>query len=221
MTQILFIIFGAPGSGKGYTTEKLKAEILAKKLVEEGDIAYISTGDLLRKEVALATPLGKQISTIISSGQLVSDEIVDALVEKALKIEKKVVFLDGYPRTKAQLLAFTTKMVSTSYTPVLVKVSTPKEIILNRVSMRRVCKDCKSTHNSTLAKCPNCGGELIIRNDDAVIESRLLEYERNTKDLFSDLVDFVGDKWYTINNSGCISKPIQFIVEQVFENALE
>ena len=217
MKQTLFIIFGAPGSGKGYTTEKLKAEIFAQQLAENDDIAYISTGDLLRNEVALKTPLGQEIANIISSGQLVSDDIVDTLVEKALKVEKKIIFLDGYPRTKAQLSAFTTKMISENLSPVLIKVDTPTEIILKRVSMRRVCKNCKSTHSSSLKQCPVCGGELVIRNDDAVIESRLLEYERNTKNLFNDLIKVANNNWFNVDNSSCITETIQCIVKDVFK----
>ena len=163
MNKFLFILFGAPGSGKGFLGNCLKEKIQELGL----SVRYVSTGDLLREEVALKTPLGEQLAQTIGSGKLVSDEVVCTLVEKALQTDVEVLFLDGYPRTYVQFDALS-KLVS-DFVVVVIKRDTPKELILERVSNRRVCSVCKTTHSVADTCCPKCGGESIIRNDDAVI----------------------------------------------------
>ncbi len=88
-----FVLFGAPGAGKG-----THAEIIAKRY----HLNHISTGDLLRKEVAEGTELGKQVKDIMDRGEFVSDAIVSELIEKAIKSDKDGLILDGYPRTVQQ-----------------------------------------------------------------------------------------------------------------------
>ena len=186
MTKTIFILFGAPGSGKGFLGECLKSELVKQGIVSEEQVKYISTGDLLREEVALKTTLGQQIAQTIASGQLVADTVVDALVAKALQRDGQILFLDGYPRTVKQL-SYLETILQNEACVVSVKRDTPEELILERVSKRRVCKDCKSTHSVDDGKCPKCGGESVIRKDDAVIKKRLSEYRDNTSGLWSDL----------------------------------
>lgn len=187
MRKFLFILFGAPGSGKGFLGECLKSELIKQGIVSEDQIKYISTGDLLREEVALKTPLGLQIVQTIGSGQLVSDAVVDALVNKALQRDERVMFLDGYPRTSNQLDSLTEILQDKSYVVIAIKRNTPERLILERVSKRRVCKECKLTHSVDDGRCPKCGGESVVRHDDSVIEKRLSEYRGNTSALWNDL----------------------------------
>ena len=89
------VIFGPPGAGKGTQS---------KFIVNEFNLYQLSTGDLLRNEIKKKTELGLKISSIINSGELVSDEIVGSLIEKFISNEKyqnKIIF-DGYPRTLSQ-----------------------------------------------------------------------------------------------------------------------
>ena len=89
------VIFGPPGAGKGTQS---------KFIVNEFNLYQLSTGDLLRNEIKNKTELGLKISSIINSGELVSDEIVGSLIEKFISNEKyqnKIIF-DGYPRTLSQ-----------------------------------------------------------------------------------------------------------------------
>ena len=89
------VIFGPPGAGKGTQS---------KFIVNKFDLYQLSTGDLLRKEIRDKTPLGSEISSIINSGELVSDKIVSDLIEKFISNETyrhKIIF-DGYPRTLNQ-----------------------------------------------------------------------------------------------------------------------
>lgn len=185
MEKKLIILFGAPGSGKGYLGECIK-----NKLHELGehDFSYISTGDLLRAEIKAQTPLGKQIEEIVSSGKLVSDEIVAALVYNALEKDNKIKILDGYPRTTVQFWNVCETVEKLPHDIVSIKRDTSIELIKERVSKRRVCKDCKTTHSVDDGCCPKCGGVSEIRKDDAVIDRRLAEYHRETEALWDDIM---------------------------------
>ncbi|OIR07556.1 adenylate kinase [mine drainage metagenome] len=89
------ILFGPPGSGKGTQSEKL---------VSKYQLKHLSTGDLLRKEIAEQTPLGKSAKLIMDEGHLVPDEVVIGMIGSAVKTEKqaKGFLFDGFPRTVAQ-----------------------------------------------------------------------------------------------------------------------
>ena len=89
------IIFGPPGAGKGTQ---------AKFIVNKYNLYQLSTGELLREEIKNKTDLGSQISSIINSGELVSDEIVSNLIEKFISNDnyKNKIIFDGYPRTLPQ-----------------------------------------------------------------------------------------------------------------------
>ena len=173
----LIILFGAPGCGKGHLSDRLIDAL--KKHVSSEEISYISTGDLIRSEIAQATPIGLQIQELVQSGQLVPDEIVDNLVATAIKGKQSVKILDGYPRTSHQL-DFLSTQIEKSTMVLTVFRDTPEDVIKERIKKRRVCKECKKTHSVDDGCCPSCGGESIIRKDDAVIDARLEEYKKNT-----------------------------------------
>ena len=180
----LFIIFGAPGSGKGYLINCIE------KYMDDYEVKnrlYISTGDLLRAEIKQQTPLGKEIEQIVNSGKLVSDQIVSELVTKALKKDNQVKILDGYPRTAAQLADIEKVAANHDHDIIVIMRDTPDELIKYRVSKRRVCKNCKATHSVDDGCCPKCGGASEIRKDDSVIETRLAEYHKNTEPIWNEL----------------------------------
>lgn len=210
MKKFLFILFGAPGSGKGFLGACLQEKIKEKGLT----VRYVSTGDLLREEIAMKTPMGEQLAQIISSGQLVSDEVVSALVEKALQTDVDVIFLDGYPRTYVQFDALSSQVLD-KFVVVTIKRDTPVELILERVSKRRVCRECKATHSVEDTCCPRCGGESIVRGDDAVIDKRLAEYERNTASLWSDL-KLISDEMYIVDGREDAELAAEEIVGDIF-----
>ena len=87
------VLLGFPGAGKGTQAEKL---------VEKYDFRHISTGDLIRQEIALGTPLGKEVEATIDSGNLASDELIINILVNAIKDEKRGLIFDGFPRTIAQ-----------------------------------------------------------------------------------------------------------------------
>lgn len=188
--KYLIILFGAPGCGKGHLSEQI-IKVLNEKISPD-EIFYISTGDLIRNEIANESEIGKQIKELVQSGQLVPDNIVDTLVAQAINRDEYVKILDGYPRTSSQLdfLAKQLKDEKGKITVLTIFRDTPEEVILERVKKRRVCAKCKKTHTVDDGCCPHCGGESIIRKDDAVIEARLEAYKKNTLPLW-DKIDSI------------------------------
>lgn len=180
----LFVIFGAPGSGKGYLFGCLKEQLQRLGIT---DYRYISTGDLLREEIKAQTPLGKEIEQIVNSGKLVPDHIVSALVMNAIKEDTKIKILDGYPRTESQLSDISVAKLTYNHEIISIMRDTPDELIKERIATRRICKDCKATHTVSDGCCPKCGGVSEIRKDDAVIETRLAEYHKNTEPIWFSL----------------------------------
>ena len=125
------VIFGPPGAGKGTQS---------KFIVSKYNLHQLSTGDLLRYEIKNNTPIGSQISSIMNNGELVSDEIVDNLIEKVVSnnLYKNKIIFDGYPRTlsQAQNLDNLLKKYDQKISLVL-KLSVSLETIKKRISERR------------------------------------------------------------------------------------
>ncbi|MGQ9855597.1 MAG: adenylate kinase [Fervidobacterium sp.] len=191
------IFLGPPGAGKG---------TYAKRVVEKYSIPHISTGDIFREAIAKGTELGKKVQDIVNSGNLVPDELTNALVEERLQQPdcEKGFILDGYPRTLNQAQALDnmlTKMGKTLTGALYFEVD--EETVVQRISTRRVCSKCGKVYNLiTLPPkvegiCDDCGGQLIQRDDDKedVVRGRfrvyiektspLIEYYRNQNKLFT------------------------------------
>ena len=175
--KFIIVLFGAPGCGKGHLWGMLQEQLL--KLVPEDELSYISTGNLIREEINKKSDLGCQIAELVQKGKLVPDSIVDNLVTNALSEKQSIKVLDGYPRTNAQFDALKAQ-IDDDTEVIAVFRDTPVDIILGRIAKRRVCKNCKHTHTSDDLCCPKCGGESLIRKDDAAIEARLEEFRKNT-----------------------------------------
>ncbi len=170
-------LFGPPGAGKGTQS---------KYLVEKYNLMYISTGDILRGEIADESELGRKAKDTISEGKLVSDDLIVQIIEKRILSEKKDgILFDGFPRTlvQAYILDGLLLKLDTSLTFML-SLEVPKEELVTRLLER---------------------GKSSGRPDDnlAVIKNRLLEYEEKTM----PLIDFYKDrgKYININGVGDIS----------------
>jgi len=181
----VYIFLGAPGAGKG---------TLGDIFCAKTNVIHISTGQLLRDEMAAGTELGKTVKELIASGALVSDDIVTAMVDNRLaKADAKAqgIMLDGYPRTSAQAESLTGILAKHGYeSSVAVLVDTPREILMQRLTGRRLCsnKACGASFNVFTAPskvdgiCDKCGAALIQRADDTeeTAINRLKIYDTQT-----------------------------------------
>ncbi|MCI5524129.1 MAG: adenylate kinase [Treponema sp.] len=178
-----FIFLGPPGAGKG---------TLAAQVAEEYKIPQISTGDIFRENIKNQTELGKKVKAIMDAGGLVSDDVVLEIVEDRLKKDdcKNGFILDGFPRTIPQAQAFEKLGIPVQ----VVNFEVENQLIIDRLSNRRVCKECKANYNVKFlppkveGKCDKCGGELFTREDDKLesITHRLEVYRKETE----PLIDF-------------------------------
>lgn len=177
-----FIFLGPPGAGKGS---------LAVKVAEEYKIPHISTGDIFRANIKAQTPLGVKVKAIIDSGALVSDELTFELVKDRLAQEdcKNGYILDGFPRTIPQA-----EMLETLVSDIkVVNFTIQDEIVIRRLSTRRVCKSCGANYNTLTLKpkkegiCDKCNGELYQRDDDKQesIMHRMEVYREQTEPLIN------------------------------------
>ncbi|OGW58625.1 MAG: adenylate kinase [Nitrospirae bacterium RBG_16_43_8] len=179
------VLLGAPGAGKGTQ---------AKKLIDKYGIPQISTGDILRQNVAEGTPLGKKAKSYMDKGELVPDSVVLGIVEDRLKKDdcKKGYILDGFPRNTAQAEALDKILASLgmSLTGVL-SIDVPKDDLMKRLTGRRTCKGCGQMYNIYFSPsknervCDKCGGALFQRGDDKeeTIKRRLDVYDAQTAPL--------------------------------------
>jgi adenylate kinase len=171
------IIFGAPGSGKGTYSTRLHDKL---------DIDVISMGDIFRTMLKENTILGRIIKRYVEAGLLVPDPIVvEVLAEIIGQIPNgKGFILDGFPRTLAQAEA----LEKITKIDVIIQLNVPDWIIIERLSSRRICKNCGAAYNLRFMKpkvkgvCDRCGGPLYQRTDDnpAIIKMRLEVYENET-----------------------------------------
>jgi len=169
---------GCPGAGKGTQSAKL---------VQKFHLHHISTGDVLRAEIASGSELGKKIAGIINDGNLVPDELMVSMLEKIVSATDKGIIFDGFPRTVAQAEALDgmLKRLNREITEV-VMIDLPESEVVNRISSRRQCKKCGEILHvdlkAPLAKCPVCGGELYSRPDDTPerVKHRLDVYHHDT-----------------------------------------
>ena len=175
------ILLGAPGAGKG-----TQAEIISREL----SIPTISTGNILRAAMREGTPVGLQAKSYVDAGKLVPDEVIINIVKDRLAQSDCVngYILDGFPRTIPQAEAMDKLGIEVDYA---LSIEIEDEVIVNRMSGRRTCKNCSQTFHviSNPPKkegiCDFCGGELTIRKDDApeTVKARLEVYHKETEPL--------------------------------------
>ncbi|MGA2039126.1 MAG: nucleoside monophosphate kinase [Bryobacteraceae bacterium] len=174
------LLFGSPGSGKG-TQAKLLTSCLG--------VPHISTGDMLRERVRQGVELATA-ATAMQSGLLVSDELVNGIVEERLaKADAAEGFiLDGYPRTLPQARYLRVWCEGREVREVVIHLVVDYNIVIARLTGRRQCPRCGTLYNLVLKPpqrdnvCDLDGETLIARNDDneQAIQERLKTYERET-----------------------------------------
>lgn len=186
---MILVFIGPPGAGKG-----TQAKLLSQRM----GFLHLSTGDILREAVKKQTPLGIKAKEYMDRGELVPDSLIIALIEENLP-EQGGVILDGFPRTLAQAEALDNMLNAKGkeLSKVLV-FETPDEVLIDRLSGRRVCSNCGAVYHIKYnppkkeGVCDLCGGNLVQREDDkeSVVRNRLEVYKRQTQ----PLIDFYKKK---------------------------
>jgi len=204
------IMLGAPGAGKGTYASRLKEKL---------GVETIATGDIFRELIKEHSELGKKVKSYVEKGLLVPDEVViEVLKQRLSKIQKgKGFILDGFPRTmeQAKMLDTITKI------DVILMLDVPDWIIIERLSTRRICKNCGTVYNIRYLKpkvegvCDKCDGPLYQRSDDneEVIKKRLQVYKEQTK----PLIEFFKEKNipFVISGTTALDQPPEPIVEKM------
>ena len=179
------IFLGPPGAGKGTQ---------AKQLAKKYGVPHLSTGDMLRENIAKGTPLGEKAKPIMARGELVPDSLVLKMV--ADRIEEPDCWhgfvFDGFPRTVAQAQYLQVLLKQHGYKPALVvHFALDQALLLRRITGRRMCKVGGEIYNiyerppKVEGRCDNDGGELEQRPDDReeIVSQRLHAYDKQTAPL--------------------------------------
>ncbi|KUP04640.1 adenylate kinase [Bacillus coahuilensis m2-6] len=194
------LLMGPPGAGKGTQAEKI---------VEEYGIPHISTGDMFRAAIKAGTELGLEAKSYMDKGALVPDEVTIGIVRERLALAdcEKGFLLDGFPRTVAQaealeqILSDLTKSID-----YVINIQVDHDILMSRLTGRRICKSCGATYHLVFnppaneGVCDRCGGDLYQRADDneETVGNRLAVYTNQTQ----PLLDFYQEKGYLKNING-------------------
>ena len=177
------ILLGRQGAGKGTQCVRLSRHFV---------VPHISTGDMLRAAVREGTELGVMAKRVMDQGGLVGDEIMVGIVRERLSQSDAVgrgYILDGFPRTVPQAQALD-EITAPLPIDVVLDLDVPRELVLERLSSRRVCRDCGTNYVAAGVEklpwiCEVCGGDVMHRDDDTpeAITQRLDLYEQQTSPL--------------------------------------
>lgn len=205
MARTHIVILGPPGSGKGTQAARIARELA---------LAHLSTGDMLRDAAARKTELGLEAETYMKRGLLVPDEILFGLIGEALEAAKETGWImDGFPRNLVQAEMLSTMLGERGETiDRVLDIDVDFELIVRRLSKRRVCPKCKAVYNLDTIKtkvegiCDACGGTLVKRPDDEeeTVRRRLAVYKEQT----APVIDYYrarGDL-VTVNGAGNIEE---------------
>ena len=182
--RLNLVILGIQGAGTGTQ---------CKRLATTYEIPHISTGDILRAAVKSGSELGREVSSVLESGALVSDDLVNRLVQDRFTQSDAARggLLDGFPRTIGQAEALEA-MLGDDGIKLCINLEVPIELVTQRLSARRVCQECGAIYTDTDVEaisgtCSNCGGDVVQRSDDQpdAIRRRLETYERDTAPLLA------------------------------------
>jgi adenylate kinase len=216
MISLIILLFGPPGSGKG-TQARLIIDWMGEWLGYT--IPAISTGDMLRAEIAAGTPLGLQTQSITAAGGLVPDDLINAaLASRILQPDcRRGFMLDGYPRTVEQAEFLDRLLASQNLpAPIVIHLDVPDDVLVGRMISRRQCSQCGQMFNilskrpKIAGRCDDDGAPLAVRRDDQenVIRERLRTYREVTRPVIGH---YPGNRYFQI--SGDRSAP--YIFEEI------
>ncbi|MDQ7246044.1 adenylate kinase [Dongia sedimenti] len=177
------ILLGPPGAGKGTQ---------AKKLTDERGLVQLSTGDMLRAEVASGSALGIEAKKVMDAGQLVSDAVVIGMIDKRTEQPDcaKGFVLDGFPRTEPQAEALDAMLAKKGKKiDAVIEIAVDEAALIERISGRFTCAKCGTGYHDKFARpkkdgiCDKCGStEFVRRADDnaETVKARLVAYRKQT-----------------------------------------
>ena len=175
------ILLGAPGAGKG-----TQAAVISERY----NIPQISTGNIIREALKSGTEMGLKAKSYMDEGKLVPDDVVIGIIKDRLAQPdcESGFILDGFPRTIPQAEALDSMGVVIDK---VIDIEVPDDVIVNRMSGRRVCEKCGRPYHIVNLKpkvegiCDDCTGALIQRKDDQIdtVKARLDIYHRETEPL--------------------------------------
>jgi adenylate kinase len=198
---VRLLVLGKQGAGKGTQ---------AVRVAGHYGVPHISTGDMFRAAAAAGTPFGLKAKEFMKRGELVPDDVVIGVVAERLAKEDVVdvgFVLDGFPRTRIQAEELQ-RLLGPGGLDAAVDIDVPTEVVIDRISGRRVCRTCGTTYHVTAPPripwlCDKDGGDVVQREDDEpeAVKRRLELYERETGPLLEfyeglgvlATVDGVGD----------------------------
>ncbi|MGO8806955.1 MAG: adenylate kinase family protein [Candidatus Bathyarchaeia archaeon] len=206
------VMFGAPGAGKGTYVSRLQQKL---------GVETIATGDIFRELIKQDSELGRKVKGYVEKGLLVPDEIVlEVLKLRLAKIPLgKGFILDGFPRTLEQAKA----LEAIAKIDVVLMLDVPDWLIIERLSSRRICRDCGTVYNVRFLKpkaegvCDKCEGPLYQRSDDTpeVIKKRLQVYHEQAKPL---LMYFEQKKVpLVVSKTTALDQPPEPVVDKMVE----
>jgi adenylate kinase len=218
---LIILLFGPPGCGKG-TQGRLIIDWLKVK------IPSISTGDMLRAEIAAGTPLGVEARAIIATGGLVPDALVNQILESRVSQPDcaQGFMLDGFPRTVEQAEYLDQVLAARRLrAPIVIHLDVPADVLIGRMVSRRQCSKCGQLFNilskrpKVAGRCDDDGAPLIVRKDDheETIRERLRTYREMTRPV---LGYYPSDRYFQI--SGDRSSPYIFEeITRILESLME
>ena len=188
---MVLLLFGPPGSGKGTQSGRIANWL---------GIPAISTGDMLREEIKAGTALGNAVKSIMASGGLAGDNLVNRMLARRVSSPDSAhgFLLDGYPRTVQQAEYLDALLAERHFhSPIVLHLDVPMDALVGRLTSRRQCPECKRIYNllhqppKKAGVCDNDGAALITRKDDQedVVRERLRTYEAQTRPVLAHYQD--------------------------------
>ncbi len=182
------ILLGPPGAGKGTQATRLQDSL---------GIVHISTGDMLRAEVASGSDLGEQAKGIMEAGGLVPDDLIIAMISKRISGEdcRNGFILDGFPRTVPQAEALDLVLAESGVVlNHIIEIKVDDEAMIHRITGRFACAECGAGYHDEFhppeedGVCDKCGSENFVRradDDEKTVRSRLQAYHAQTAPIIS------------------------------------